>query len=308
MTILDCHVHTWLYPDHYPGDVFLKFIGGRPPGLSEAQFKEASTRRAPRILKEMKEAGVDKALVVGLKSGTTLGMDVPNEFVAKEVKSYPDKLSWACAVNFLDPNAPAEVERCVKDLGAVALGEIGPGYGFFRIDDERCFPVYEVVRSLDVPMCIHAGPTIPSNTMLKYTDLEALDSVCANFPELKIVLCHFGEPHCEEAAHLMAKHTNLYADISMLPFAAGISTIFPTTVSYPYFALDHPLLFYFSVPARNRDKLIFGSDVQHPKEAIEGFQGVNPRLEKMGLPKIPQDAFDRIFHENWKQVFTKIKA
>ena len=304
--ILDCHLHTWLYPDHFPDDVYVNFTGARQRGLSEEEIKQSADRRADRLLREMEEAGVDKGLVVGLKSGSTLGMEVPNEFVAEEVKPYPDKLSWACAVVMTEEGAAAEVEKCVKELGAVALGEIGPGYGHYRLDDPRCFPVYEVARSLDVPLLIHAGPTSPRTTHVKYGSLEALDEVCVNFPELKIVLCHFGEPHCEEAAHLMAKHLNLYADISMLPFAAGMSPGRTPTVSVPFFQLDHPLLFYFSVPARDKDKLIWGSDIQNPKDSLEAFRGVNQRLEKMGWPRIPEDAFERMFHENWRKAFTKI--
>lgn len=307
MTILDCHLHVYDYPDHFVGDIYTNLSGARERGLTEAQIKESSDRRASRLLKEMKEAGVDKGLVLGLKSGTTLGIEVPNEFVAAEVKPHRNKLYWACAVNFIDPNAPAEVERCVKELGAVALGEIGPGYAHFSIADERAFQVYEVARSLDVPILIHAGPTFPSNTHRKYGNLEALDEVCINFPQLKIVLCHFGEPYCEEATHLMAKHANLYADISILPFVAGLSSMVKPVIPYPYFGMDHHLLYHFTVAARNPNKLLYASDVQDQKEAIEAFQGVNPRLKKMGLPTIPQDNFDRIFHENWKQVFTSIK-
>ncbi|MBI4298906.1 MAG: amidohydrolase family protein [Chloroflexi bacterium] len=309
MTILDPHVHTWVYPDHFPGDAYLKFSGARERGLTDAQIKQANDRRADRILREMGEAGVDKAVVVGFKGGTTLGQEVPNEFIAKEVKPHPGKLYWVCAVNLIDPNAPAEVERCVKELGAIGLGEIGPGYGHFSVDDERCFPVYEVCRSLDVPISIHAGPAAPRNTHIKYGNLEALDEVCVNFPELKVVLCHFGEPHYEEAAHLMAKHPNLYADVSMMPSGAGLWATRPAPpVLMPFLHLDLPLLNYFSMPSRSHNKLLWASDVQHPKESMAAFRGVNQRLKERGYPTIPENFMENIFHENWKQVFTKIKV
>ena len=306
--ILDCHIHAWVYPDHFPNDVFLKYIRGLLPDITEEEIKRGQDRRAERLLREMDEARVDKALVVGLKSGTTLGMEVPNEFIASEVRPHPERLSWACAVDLTADGAASEAERCVNELGAVALGEIAPAYGHYSANDPRCFPVYEAARSLDVPILMHAGPTPPPNSRLRFGDLQALDDVCVNFPELKIVLCHFGEPYFEEATYLMVKHRNLYADLSLLPWGAGLGSLNPPVVAFPYFQLDRPMLFYFTVPAPRRHKLLWGSDAQNLKESLDSFWGVNGRLESLGLPTIPEDAFQRIFHENWREVFTKIPA
>ena len=247
-----------------------------------------------RVLREMKEAGGDKGLVLGLRGPITIGIDVPNEDIAKAVKPHAGKLYWGPAVILTDSGAAAaEVEHCIKDLGAVAVGGIGPGYGNFRID---------------VPILIHAGPVFPQNTRLHYGDLLAMDEVCVSFPEMKIVLCHFGEPHYEEAGHLLAKHPNLYADISMMPFGAGLSSS-PNSppVVYPFPHLDEPFLYYFSTPACNHNKLLWASDVQHPKESMEAFRGVNQRLKQKGWPSIPENLLERLFSENWMQVFTKIK-
>ncbi|MBI4298905.1 MAG: amidohydrolase family protein [Chloroflexi bacterium] len=306
--ILDCHLHYWRYPEHFPKDVFAQFTGARQQGQTEEQIKERADRQADKLLREMKEAGVEKGVVLGLKSGTTLGIEVNNEDIAKALKPHAGKLYWGPGVILTDSGAADEVEHCIRDLEAVAVGEIGPGYGYFRIDDPRCFPVYEVARSYDVPISIHAGPVGPRNTYLKYGDLLALDEVCVNFPTLKVVLCHMGEPHYHEAAHLMSKHANLYADISMVPRAAGLSAMAPPPVVYPFPHLDEPLLYYFSAPARNRNKLLWASDVQNPKESMEGIRGVNGRLKKMGYPTIPEELIENMFHENWKQVFTKIQA
>ena len=310
MTILDCHVHVLRYPDHFPDNVYVDFTGARQRGVSEEEIKRSADRPVERVLREMEEAGSDKALVLGLKSGTTLGWEVPNEYIGEVVKPHSDRLAWACAVVMTEEGAADEVQRCVKELGAVAIGEIGPGYGHFRIDDPRCYPVYEVARSLDVPLVIHAGPVVPPTAYLKYGNLEALDEVCVKFPDLKIVLCHFGQPYYQEAAHLMAKHPNLYADTSLMVRGSGLGSAGPTspTMTYTPLHLEHPLLYYFSLPARDRDKLLWASDVELPKDALEGMRGVNKRLDEHGLPKIPQDAIERMFHENWLKVFPKISG
>ena len=305
--ILDCHAHHFRYPDHFPEDKYIRDVLTplRCPEAAE-EAKQHMDRPASTILELMEEGGVSRSLVLGFKAFETMGIDVINEHVAEEVEPHSDKLSWACCVNMTEPGAAAEVEHCVKDLGAVALGEIGPGYSGYRMDDPRCFPVYEVARSLDVPILVHAGQTIPSNTYFDHGDVSAVDAVCVKFPELKIVLAHFGDPFFQEAAFLMGKHPNLYADVSQMPGHAGLSPSKPAKVTAPFFHLDSPLLFYFSQPLGDTDKLMWGSDMDTPKESIDGFLGVNKRLEKMGMPTIPDDAFERMFHENWQKVFTKI--
>ena len=306
MALLDTHVHVWRYPEHFNLSLRTGMMAPRPD-MTEEEIKAQRDRPVERLVREM-EGFNEYAIVVGLKSWSTLGIEVPNESLAECVKPYPGKLWWAAAVVLTDSGAAAEVEHCVKDLGAVALGEIGPGYGHFRVDDPRCFPVYEVARSLDVPLIIHSGPVNPPSAHLKYGDLQALDEVCVNFPELKIVLCHLGYPFYELADFLLTKHPNLYADVSLLPGRAGavIRAGGEPDVVYPYYQLDQPLHYYFSQAGAIRDKLLWATDNADHKTSIESFRGINGRLEKQGLPKIPDDAIERMFHENWRKVFPKI--
>ncbi|MBI4298586.1 MAG: amidohydrolase family protein [Chloroflexi bacterium] len=314
MAILDCHVHSWRYPEHFNVAAVRR---GLPPAQRDTSDEEIKKQRdlpVETALKVMERGGVDKSLIVGLKSYDTLGAEVPNEYLAEAVKPYPGKLYWAAAVVMTDPRAAMEVEHCIRDLGAVALGEIGPGYAHYSINDPRCFPVYELARSYDIPMLIHAGVVASRNAYAKHGDLLALDEVCVKFPELKIVLCHLGEPDYIEAIHLMSKHPNLYADISGMPGRAGIGAAFGAPpVFFPYFHMDYPLLYYFTQTARYGNKLLwatdlFRADLELMKTSIEAFRTVSKRLEKQGMPKIPENLIENMLHENWKQVFTRIKA
>ena len=305
--IFDCHTHHFRYPDHFPDDKYVTdaIIPLRGEEAAE-ETRQHLDRPASVILDLMDEAGVDKSLVLGFKAPETMYIDVANNDLAEEVKPHRERLSWACCVVMTEPDAAKEVERCVKELGAAAIEEIGPGYALHRMDDPRCFPVYEVAQSLDVPILIHAGQNQPSNTLFDHGDLAALDAVCVKFPNVTIVLCHFGDPFYQEGAFLLSKHENLYADVSQMPGHAGLSPRKPARVSAPSLHIDLPLLYYFSMPLGDTDKLLWGSDMDTPKESLDGFRGVNGRLEKMGMPKIPEDALHRMFHENWQRVFTKI--
>jgi len=304
MTILDTHVHAWRYPEDFNREVFMTNM---PPGMSEERAAETFNLPIEKHL-DMMAGAVDKALILGLRAGATLGIDVDNEYLAEQAKKYPGKVYWTCGVTLTDSGAAAEVERCVKELGAVALGELGPGYGHYRIDDPRCFPVYEVARSLDVPLVIHAGPSTPRRLHMKNTDILAVDEVAVNFPELRIAICHMGFPYFEETAFVITKNPNVYGEVSWLPGIAGLNPNSPNppTVLNPYFMLDYPILYYFSQTFGTRDKLIWGTDVADPRDSLDSVRTINKRLEKQGLPTIPQDAIDRMINETWKQVFTKI--
>ncbi|MBI4298245.1 MAG: amidohydrolase family protein [Chloroflexi bacterium] len=310
--ILDCHLHYRKYPDHLPGgDANAMVRSAKAMGQTEAQLRQRADRSIERLLREMKESGTDKGIALGLKALTTNGSDIPNEDIAEAVKPHAGKLYWGAAVVLTDASAPVEAEHCIKNLGAVAIGEVGPMYEHVRLDDPRCFRVYEVARSYDVPVMIHAGIVGASMAGLKNGgDLSALDEVCLNFPELKVILCHFGHPYFHEATDLMAKHANLYSDISGVPGrarkpSAGVNA---PPVFYPFAHAYEPFLIYFSTPARNHNKLLWATDVSVPKEHLEGFRNINPGLKQMGYPTIPEDRMEKILHENWKPVFTKIKA
>lgn len=43
-----------------------------------------------------------------------------------------------------------------------------------------------------------------------------LDDIAVDYPELRIVMCHFGNPFLAEAAAVMEPNRNVYADLSGL--------------------------------------------------------------------------------------------
>ncbi len=310
--ILDCHMHSWRYPQHFRREVMLANQPARRRSWSEAQFTAMWDLPIEAYLQEMEGGEVSKALLLGLRAGGSLGIEVTNDYLAQTAKAHPDRLAWACCVVPTEEGAAEEVHRCVTELGAVALGEIGPAYASYRLDDPLCFPVYEVARDLDVPLLIHAGPVQARYGHLKYGDLVAVDEVAIQFPELKVVICHLGYYRYEEAAFLVAKHENVYADISWLPQLAGmdrrgLSRYLPP-LEYPYYHLIHPLLYYFTQSFGLTDKLLWGTDFPagSPKTSLESVRDINVWLERNGLPRLPQEAIHRLFHENWQRVLTKV--
>jgi predicted TIM-barrel fold metal-dependent hydrolase len=310
--ILDCHMHSWRYPEDFNREVMLANQPERRRSWPDERFHAMWHLPIDAYLKEMEASPVDKALLLGLKAGDSFGVQVDNAYLAEVARSHPDKLVWGCCVNPTDPGAADEVARWVRDYGAVAVGELGPGYGGYDLDDPRCFPLYEAAIDLDIPLVIHAGPVQARFGRLKHTDLAAVDEIAIRFPSLRIVICHLGYPRYEEAAFLVAKHENVYADISWLPQIAGLDrralSRYLPQVEFPYFHLAYPLLYYFTQTFGEPDKLLWGSDFPacSPGTSIQAVRDVNRILEKHGLPKIPEAAIERMLHENWRKVFTKV--
>ncbi len=63
-----------------------------------------------------------------------------------------------------------------------------------------------------VPILIHVGQNSPGNT--DASELDALGPVLDAHPRLNIVLAHTGHPATPAALDLMARHDNLYADVT----------------------------------------------------------------------------------------------
>ncbi|MFC2003571.1 amidohydrolase family protein [Chloroflexota bacterium] len=307
--IVDCHVHVQRYPEHIIKEVWT----GWNPGAKkwpEEKFKAVLDQPIERYIEEM-DGVVDKAIIVSARLGASMGIEVSNEYIAEVVKRYPDKFAGCACLNPSEEGAAEELERCVKDLGLVGLGELVPACQYFYPHDERCFPVWEKAQELGIPVIIHAGPTQPLISRLIFSDARYIDEVAVNFPKLKIVICHLGYYKYEDYIHLIQKNDNVFADISLLGYLSGldrrsIRSFLPVVDFGYYYHFLHPLLFYFSQTFGPTDKLLFGSDypAASPRRAIEILNGMNKMLREAHLPEIPEQSIHNILYENWKKVFS----
>jgi len=306
--IVDCHIHVWRYPEHFDKKTMLANQPERRRGWPDEKFKAMWDNPIERYVGLM-DGIVDKAIIMGLRSSNTYSIDTPNDYLQMVAKQYPDKFAWCCCVVPIEENAADEVERCVKEDGAIGVGELGPAYGNYFANDRRCYPVYEVCQSLDVPIIIHAGPSQPKRLRMKYADLTAVDDIAIDFPNLKIVICHLGYYRYEDASFLVQKHDNVFADISWLAslssFERSTLSSYLPVVNFPYFHYAYPLLYHLSQPFGGTDNIIWDTDWSSspPKESIKVLKSINSYLNKLNLPEIPESVIDSILHENWKQVF-----
>jgi len=133
-----------------------------------------------------------------------------NEWVATEVARYP----WLVPGASFHPDDEAFstlVKHALVDL-RLRVVKLHCSVGAFPPSDRRLTPLWEIAAAEGVPILIHVGQNSPGNT--DASELRELSPVLAAYPHLNVVLAHTGHPSTLAALELMARHDNLYADVT----------------------------------------------------------------------------------------------
>ncbi|MBI2988254.1 MAG: amidohydrolase family protein [Deltaproteobacteria bacterium] len=125
-------------------------------------------------IKKMDEAGVTVALLsLGLWHWY-LDLETAkfvNDEMARVQNRYDGRLLGMAHVPPLDPGAPAEVERAVTKLGLKAVNMLTHWDGIY-LDQEPFRPLLDKVHELDVPIFIHAAPTMAEPFAKAYAEFN----------------------------------------------------------------------------------------------------------------------------------------
>lgn len=144
----------------------------------------------------------------------------PPELVFREKELFGD---FVVPVPMIHPGRTTVAE--VEDYfarGAAGIKFIAPEVSY---GDESLFPLYETIARHNGLAVFHTGfvatglfgaaDVMPRRKVIDITDMRpaALDRVARAFPELKILMAHFGNPWWEEAWKICSSHKNIYADL-----------------------------------------------------------------------------------------------
>lgn len=102
------------------------------------------------------------------------------------------------------------------EAGLIKGLKLYPGYEPFYPNNERLKVVYDMAVEFDVPVMFHSGDTYAPKGKIKYSHPIHLDDVAVDNPDLKIVICHVGNPWIRDCMEVVYKNQNVYADISGL--------------------------------------------------------------------------------------------
>jgi len=220
----------------------------------------------------------EQFVIVGIKWGQ-LGANVPNDFVASQVKAYGGRAIGFACVDPCDPEAPAELERAFGSLGLRGL-KLSPPYQAFDPWSKEAWRLYEIADGFRAPIMFHQAAAFAAQASLEWANPILLDKIARSFPRLRIIVAHLGQPWTEETVQLLRKHHQLFADLSAR--------------YYRHWQLYNGLM--AAIDYGVTGQLLFGSDfpMQSTSEAVREFRSINDWGPDVRLPRIPESVIEDI--------------
>jgi predicted TIM-barrel fold metal-dependent hydrolase len=160
------------------------------------------------------------------------------------------------------------------------------GYEHYYPYDKRYQKVYDICTEYGVPVMIHTGDTYSSTAKLRYAHPLNVDDIAVDNPELRIVMCHLGNPWVADCQEVLYKNSNVYSDISGL-----VVGDFGLPSARRYASQINDLLNYVGKPHR----LLYGSD--WPISNMDSYLAFVRKLE------LDEDSYDLLMSRNARNIF-----
>ncbi len=191
--LIDCHVHLNNYHE--------------------------TTRRPTRenveaLFEAMERNGVDHAVVL---TSYRIDLDRPSteeivELLANDPRtSVVEGLRWRSDAR----TDLFHLEERIRD-GLVKGIKLYPGYDKYAINDPSLETVFRIAAKYDVPVMIHTGDTYSKEAKVRQAHPLLVDDIAVDYPDVKFVICHLGNPWFQDTAEVLYKNENVYADMSGL--------------------------------------------------------------------------------------------
>jgi predicted TIM-barrel fold metal-dependent hydrolase len=230
---VDAHVHlqaaTWFKTAMFPRRTKLnrrrQTVAPASPRESsqspnDPRFAPSVMEQAALLVQEMDAAGIDIGIVQAIDwdyTGEKInGTHWDHLLELKAVQeAFPGRFLLFCGI---DPRRGKEglalLERAVKELGVVGVGEFMPHWGFRPDDRALCYDLYAKCSELNLPLATNCS-IIGSSHVSYYCDPIYFEQVAYDFPDMNICLTSMGIPHWVETAIGLAtvKH-NIYVDFA----------------------------------------------------------------------------------------------
>jgi len=213
---------------------------------------------------------VDKCIVLGAADGPS---DQMNSQISEYVARYEQKMIGFAFVDPLNDGVSTKaLKASTEKLGLKGVVLYCSACGF-NPTHSRAMQLYDSAQELGLPVFFHNTPVGPGG-ILEFAQPFLLDEVARTFKNLKIVIGNMSFPFHNQTLCLLAKHQNVYADLSVRP---GNPWQVYNVVAAAY---DQDVM----------DKLLFGSAFPAAKarDCIEALLGFNKLLSGANLPTVPR--------------------
>jgi len=107
------------------------------------------------------------------------------------------------------------MEERIRDQKVKGI-KLYPGYEPYAINDPSLESVFRIAAKYQVPVMIHTGDTYSKTAKVRNAHPLLVDDVAVDYPDVNFIMCHLGNPWFNDAAEVLYKNDNVYADISGL--------------------------------------------------------------------------------------------
>jgi predicted TIM-barrel fold metal-dependent hydrolase len=244
--LIDCHVHLNTYEDT------------EVPPLEQV---------AVRLFAHMERAGIDHAVVL-----TSYKLANNRPHVDQVIKLLGDdpRITIIEGLRWRSDGERTDLYRLEQRIrkGQVKGIKLYPGYDRYAITDPSLESVFRIAAKYQVPVMIHTGDTYSKQAKVRQAHPLLVDDVAVDYPDVKFIMCHLGNPWFQDAAELLYKNDNVYGDISGL-------TLGDFQSKFERYMLQRitDMLSFMGDPAR---QLMFGTDwpLVGMKSYVQFFNGL----------------------------------
>jgi len=209
--MIDSHIHV--VPPQLPGT-----------GSLHPHLKERVEVIANRLREEMRAAGLSTVLAMGewnQNPDDPLG-------IARTLR-IGELVPGLRPIGVCDPIRSCDPEHIKKVDAELARGQVVAlkcylGYLHYEPAHPGYRRYYELAAKHRIPVIYHTGDTYSAQAKLKFAHPLGVDEVAVDHPDTKFVLAHLGNPWMQDAAEVIYKNLNVWADLSGL--VVGDGTVF----------------------------------------------------------------------------------
>jgi len=252
-----------------------------------------------KTIARMDEAGCDISVMMPMDRGFAYGDagTVPiverNQGCYELTQLHPGRLYSFCGVDPRRPNATDLLRRGLREWGMKGL-KLYPPTGFYP-DDDIVYPLYRICAEHDVPVLLHQGHG-GGPMKSKYAHPMYVDTVAADFPELRLILGHGGQIQAwaHEALSVAIYKTNVYVEFSLWQHWASVDELVRT--------------FVWMRDRIGADRLLFGSDMTNIEVSLTLKQWIDtvksfPEWAKQLGHRIPDEEIGLALGGNAARVY-----
>ncbi len=219
---------------------------------------------------------VDKCLVLASPDNSS---EQVNKHLSQYIERYEQKMIGFAFINpIMDDVSVKNVKASTEKIGLKGIVLYCSQIAFHPAQT-RAMKLYESAQDLRLPVFFHNSP-VGASGILEYASPFLLDEIARNFPKLKIIIGNMGYPFYEQTLCILAKHKNVFADLSVKP--GNVWQIYNIVIS----AYEQGVM----------DKLLFGSAFPAAKaqDCMETLLGFNKLLAGANLPAVPRSVIQGV--------------